>query len=259
MSEKSFANFGRSFQEKCLQALMIDRNWAIQFVEVFNVDECLDQAYLKLIANKYIGHYRDFKEFPSLDLIQTILSDGLDSDKDLVLREQCNAFMKKVVFNQELGDLPWVKEKAFQFCRQQLLKKALMESADIIATDQYETVVGIMKAAITAGTATSVGYDYNNDIDARYSETYRNTIKTGIPELDDRKITNGGLGMGEIGIVCAPTGVGKCVFSPTAFITIQYEEVELNGKIYMSWEKINTKRGLIGVSELREDDELINL
>lgn len=56
---------------------------------------------------------------------------------------------------------------------------------------------------------TSPGLDYNNDIDARYSETYRNCVKTGIPELDDRKILNGGLGSGEIGIVVSATGVGK--------------------------------------------------
>lgn len=207
--KSSFASFGKPFQEKVLQAFITDRNWAMQFLEVFNVDECLDQAYLKLIANKYIENYRTYKEFPSIELLTTILKDGLSSDKDIVLREQCGLFLKRVVTNQELGDLPYIKDKAFQFCRQQTLKKALNNCVDIILTDKYESVVDIMKNAVSAGMGTSQGLDYNNDIDARYSETYRNCVKTGIAELDDRKILNGGLGSGEIGIIVSPTGGGK--------------------------------------------------
>jgi len=205
----SFASFGRAFQEKCMQALIADRSWAIQFIEVFNVDECLDQAYLKLVANKYINHYKTYKEFPSTDLLITILRDGLDVERDMVLRTQCVEFMKRVISNQELGDLPWVKDRAFQFCRQQLLKKALLDCVGVIQTEKYESVVEIMKTAIVAGEASTSGHDYNNDLDARYSETFRKAVPTGIPELDDRKILNGGLGAGEIGIIVSPAGTGK--------------------------------------------------
>ena len=204
-----FASLGKSFQEKMLQALLTDRQWATQFIEVFNVDECLEPVYLKLIANKYINYYHQYKEFPTVELMITIIKDELSSNQDLVIREQCYNFLQKVIKNENGNDLPWVKEKAFTFCRQQLLKKALGESVDIILTDKYETVVDIMKNAIAAGMSSSPGHDYNNDIEARYSETFRHSIKTGIAELDDKKIMGGGLGAGEIGIVVAPSGVGK--------------------------------------------------
>ena len=204
-----FGNLGRSFQEKVLQALLSDRTWGTQFIEVFNVDECLEPAYLKLVASKYISYYHNYKEFPTLDLLLTIIRDDLSNGSDLVLREQCHVFLQKVVKNENGNDLPWVKEKAFTFCRQQMLKKALSQSVDIILTDRYETVVDIMKTAIAAGVATSSGHDYVNDIDARYSQTFRHPVKTGILQLDEKKIMGGGLGAGEIGIVCAPSGVGK--------------------------------------------------
>jgi replicative DNA helicase len=60
--------------------------------------------------------------------------------------------------------------------------------------------------------------DLETDIDARYSETYRNTIRTniqsvnGADSLDSRKILNGGAGAGELNVVIAPTGVGKSHF-----------------------------------------------
>jgi len=204
-----FGNLGKSFQEKVLQALLTDRNWATQFIEVFNVDEALEPAYLKLVASKYINYYNSYKEFPTHELLFTIIKDDLSSNTDLVLREQCHGFLQKVVKNENGNDLPWVKEKAFTWCRQQMLKKALSDSVDIILTDKYETVIDIMKTAIAAGMASSPGHDYNNDIDARYSVTFRHPISTGIPELDDKKVMAGGLGAGEIGIVVAPSGVGK--------------------------------------------------
>jgi replicative DNA helicase len=109
-----------------------------------------------------------------------------------------------------LGDLGWVKEKAFSFCRQQQVKKGLLECAEMSEDeDKYDLIVAKMKKAISSGIAMSDGLDYANDIDARYSETYRRCIPTGIKELDEKKMLNGGLGGGEIGIVVAPTGVGK--------------------------------------------------
>jgi replicative DNA helicase len=211
MSSKTtgFGNLGKSFQEKVMQALLTDRQWATQFIEVFNVEETLEPVYLKLIANKFIGYYNQYKEFPTMELLITIIKDDLSNAQDIVLREQCHTFLQKVIKNEELNDLPWIKDKAFTFCRQQLLKKALSESVDIILTDKYETVVDIMKTAIAAGMASSAGHDYNNDIDARYSVTFRHPIATNIPELDEKKVMAGGLGAGEIGIVVAPSGVGK--------------------------------------------------
>lgn len=204
-----FSTLGRSFQEKVLQAVLTDRIWAVQFIEVFSVDECLEPVYLKLIANKYINYYHSYKEFPTMELLITVIKDELNNNSDLVLREQCHGFLQKVIRSEEMNDLPWVKEKAFTFCRQQLLKKALSQSVDIILTDKYETVVDIMKTAIAAGMSSSPGHDYNNDIDARYSVTFRHPIATGVSELDEKKVMAGGLGAGEIGIVVAPSGVGK--------------------------------------------------
>lgn len=226
-----FNSLGKSFQEKVLQALLTDRAWSAQFIEVFNVDECLEPAYLKLIANRYIGYYHEYKEFPTIPLLVTIMKDELREAKDVVIREQCHSFLQKVIRNEEMNDLPWVKDKAFTFCRQQLLRKALSDSVDIILTDKYEKVVDIMKGAIAAGMATSPGHDYNVDLAARYSTTFRHPIPTGIYELDEKKIMGGGLGGGEIGIVCAPSGVGKCCKKDTKVLVRIKVERDSNGKI----------------------------
>ena len=94
-----FGNLGRSFQEKVIQALLTDRIWATSFLEVFNLDECVEPAYLKLVASKYLNYYASYKEFPTLELLLTIIRDDLSNGADLVLRQQCHEFLQKVVRN----------------------------------------------------------------------------------------------------------------------------------------------------------------
>lgn len=207
----TFSHLGRPFQEKILQALLMDRQWASQINEVINID-FFDYAYLKLLAHNYLGYYSKYKEFPSFEILSTIIKDDYRNEKDALVRDQILEFLKKTARNENLGDLGYVKEKTLEFCRKQGLKIALHQSVDLINTDKYETITDVLKKALAKGIAHSPGLDIAEDIDARYSLTYRNTIPTGIPELDQRTILNGGSGAGELNVVIAPTGVGKSHF-----------------------------------------------
>lgn len=205
---ETFSHLGKPFQEKILQALLVDRQWASQINEVIDVDY-FDYAHLKLLAKNYLGYYKKYKEFPSFDLMTSIVKDDYKNEKDAIVKDQILEFLKKVRRNEDLGDLGFVKEKTLDFCRKQSLKQALHDSVDLIHTDKYETIADVLKKALSKGVAHSPGLDIASDIDARYSQTYRRTIPTGIPELDNRKILNGGSGAGELNVVIAPTGVGK--------------------------------------------------
>ena len=210
VTSSTFTELGKPFQEKVMQALIVDRAWAASFIEVFDLESCFEFAYLKLVGRIYIDYFAQYKEFPSMGLMIPLVQNALANSADAGLRDQVINFLAKVGGNRELGDLGWVKDTAYKFCRSQTIKKAIIESADMVDDEsRYEVIVETVKKAICAGIPTSPGLDYNNDIDARYSETYRRTIATNLKELDDRKILNGGLGGGEIGIIVAPTGVGK--------------------------------------------------
>lgn len=199
------------FQEKVVQALLFDKIWAANFMEVFDVDQCLQFNHLKLIAKKFIDYRKKYKEFPTttllMDVIKQDLGDALASD--VVLKGQVVSFLKKVITNEGLQDLPWVKEQATQFCKNQVFFNALQQCINLAGTENYDKSVDIVKKAITAGTQTTPGHVYFDDFEARYSANARITVATGIPQLDDKRILNGGLGNGEVGIVVAPTGVGK--------------------------------------------------
>lgn len=201
-------DFDRTFQEKILQAMLLDRPWAVQFTEVLDVNY-FEYAHLKLVADKYTTYHQKYKEFPSMDLLLTMIKDELRNGSDAYLKEQIKQFLVRVESHKDMGDLGYVKEKSLEFCKKAGLQAALLKSVDLAQTENYEQIVSVVRAAISAGNETSLGLDLMEDIEARYSETYRKVVATGIPELDQKMILNGGLGAGEIGFVVANTGVGK--------------------------------------------------
>jgi hypothetical protein len=218
-SKKSFAvNFDRHFQEKIVQALLTDRSWAAQMAEVLDL-ELFDYAYLRHLTAKYIGYYEKYKEFPSLELFVSVIRADLKNEADAALELQMKTVIVNTKNKKDLGDLQHVKDLSLSFCRKQGFRNALVECSKLIdEEDQYDRAVEIVKKSITAGQAHSPGMDLENDIESRYSETYRNTIRTNIQtasgsdSLDSRKILNGGAGAGELSVVIAPTGVGKSHF-----------------------------------------------
>jgi replicative DNA helicase len=146
-----------------------------------------------------------------MELLLTMVKTELKNSSDNALKQQVKDFLVRVECKKDLGDLGYVKERALDFCKRAKLQIALEVAVDHVATENYEKIVDIVKKAVHAGNSHSPGLDLFelDDIDSRYSETYRRTVPTGVPELDQKKILNGGLGAGEIGFVVAGAGVGK--------------------------------------------------
>lgn len=203
-----FGQYGHAFQEKIMQALLYDKNWAEQMLEVFDVTY-FDLKYLVFLAERYFNYAKKYKAYPTIQLLATIIKDDLKEGKDKVLRDQVIDFLVRVKANPSPGDLGFVKDKSLDFCRKQALKSAFEEAVDHMASAKYEQCVEVVKKAVMVGTTPSVGHEFFHDYDARFTKLKRDCVPTGLPELDRNEILNGGLGKGELGVVVAPTGVGK--------------------------------------------------
>jgi replicative DNA helicase len=203
-----FSKYGKQFQEKIFQSLLNDHNWAAQMLEVMT-PKYFDVRYLEYLSQKYFDFYNHYKTFPTMQLIVTMIKDELREGTDIILRDQIIEYLMRIKANPDAGDLQYVKDKSLDFCKKQALKEALEESVKAIASEQYESVIDIMKDAISKGNPSSLGHDFFNDHEARFLKENRTACPTGIPHLDKKDVLNGGLGQGEIGVVTAPTGVGK--------------------------------------------------
>ena len=209
--EAYFGKYGKSFQEKIFQAFIADTSWAAQMIEVMT-PTFFEQEYIRYLTSKYFSYYKKYKCFPTLPLLITIIRDDLREGNDIVLKDQIVEFLHRVKTNPDVGDLCFVKDKSLDFCKKQALREALEDAVDLIATEKYESVVTLMKDAISKGTPSTVGHNFFEDCESRFTVVNRNTCPTGIKEIDAKDILNGGLGRGEIGVVTAPTGVGKSHF-----------------------------------------------
>tara|TARA_B100000212_G_C27377567_1_gene535399 strand:+ start:720 stop:2096 length:1377 start_codon:yes stop_codon:yes gene_type:complete len=209
--EKNFSKFGKPFQEKVFQGMLTDTNWSGQMIEVVNPDY-FDLKYLGFLCDKYFSYYKKYKTFPTLTILITIIKEDLSKSKDAVLRDQIIEYLHRMKTNPDVGDLQYVKEKSLEFCKRQAFKEALEQSVELIQTEKYESVLNIMKDAISVGMPNSTGHNFFDDLEARFVQINRQVCPTGLDRLDRQDILRGGLGRGELGVVAANTGVGKSHF-----------------------------------------------
>jgi len=209
MNEESyFAKYGKDFQEKIFQALMHDNQWASQMYEVMTF-EYFDLKYLQYLCDRFFSFYQKYNSFPSLSILVSIIRDELTQGDDIVLKGQVIEYLSRIKSNPNMGDLQFVKDKALDFCKKQSLQQALEESVKAIQREDYEDVLNIMKDAVSKGSGSSVGHVFFEDHEARFAKINRICCPTGLHHLDHKDVFNGGLSRGEIGVVVAPTGVGK--------------------------------------------------
>jgi len=204
----SFASYGKDFQEKIVQGLLTDSMWAEQMAEVIDT-QFFDLKYLRFLADRYFTYHQKYKDFPTLPLLVSIIRDDLKTGNDTILRDQIVEYLQRIRHNPNMGDLEYVKDKALDFCRKQAFRGALEEAVDLIQVDKFDSVMDLMRNALSVGTTPSVGHDFFEDMEARFVRVSRSPIPTGIDKIDAKDILNGGLGKGEIGVITAPTGVGK--------------------------------------------------
>jgi replicative DNA helicase len=206
-----FSKYGKDFQERIFQAMLLDHTWASQMMEVMTSDY-FEIKYLQYLSNRFFGFYAKYKNFPTLQLLVSIIREELTTGNDIILREQVIEYLSRIKASPNLGDIKFVKEKALDFCKKQVLKKALEESVLAISNENYESVLNIMKDALAKGATSTTGHVFFEDYEARFQKISRITCPTGIPQLDKKGVMNGGLARGEIGVITAPTGVGKSHF-----------------------------------------------
>ena len=185
--KQTFGTYGKSFQEKIGQALLTDPKWAEQMMEVFD-SSYFELKYLQFLADRYFAYSKKYKVFPTLQLLVTIIREDLKVGTDIILRDQIIEYLQRMKANPDPGDLQFVKEKSLEFCRKQALKKALEDAVDQMAANKYESIIESIKRAVQVGTAPSVGHDFFNEMDARFTRLKRDTIPTGIPELDKKEL-----------------------------------------------------------------------
>jgi replicative DNA helicase len=97
-----------------------------------------------------------------------------------------------------------------KFCKQQELQKAITKSQKILDSgefENYDKLEELVRSALQVGESGNKIEDVFQNLDDVLNEDFRHPIPMGITGID--KLLKGGLAKGELGVILAPTGVGK--------------------------------------------------
>lgn len=202
----SFSKYGKIFQEKLAFIILDDRVFADRMIEVLDID-FLEFKYLQVFVQKIFDYKTKYGTHPSYDTMKTIVKSGIVEENDL-LQDQVVKYYAKVLSSVNmLESAEYVKDTAIDFCRKQKLREAMLKSTTLLQKCSFDEISTLINDALKAGADADFGYDYIKDFEKRFEFSGRETITTGWQKMDE--ITGGGGGRKELGVVIAPTGVGK--------------------------------------------------
>lgn len=202
MSESRFAK-DNHFEERVVQALITDHKFAEQMCEVLDVD-FFNLEHLRSLTGIIFEYHKEYNAFPSYKLLFTLTKEHVSEE---ITQRKIGGFLLKIKKEPLNGDLEYIKERSLDFCKKKSLIGALSNCLELVEEKKYDQTVYEIQRALAAGSEKDLGHDYQKDFDARMTVELRNPIPTPWEEIN--KIIKGGPSGGFLGVIAAPTGVGK--------------------------------------------------
>lgn len=205
MTDK-LSEYGHGFQVKVLAAMFTDRIFLQQISDIIQPD------YFESESNSWIldiilQHFKQYKTPPSKDVLKVKITELSDDGAGAILKTAILEQLKDVFRYMDADDLSFVKNEILNFCKNQEIKRAIMDSVSLLKQGSYDQIKMKIDTAMKAGADTNIGLEYKKDIARRYNQAARHCTGTGWDVIDD--LMDGGLAHGELGVVMAPAGIGK--------------------------------------------------
>ena len=201
MSE-TLIKFGTSFQSKIIASLLSDKKFIQTIIDILK-PSMFDSDSNKWLVKSIQDYYFEYKKQPTLEVLKCSIEE-MDND---VLKSGVVEKLRETWKHIEATDLDFVQKKTLDFCKNQTLKNAILESVNLLENKDYDGIKTIIDDAMKAGTTKDLGHDYLESFKARLEESSRITVGTPWDVVND--IMDGGLGAGELGVIVAPAGIGK--------------------------------------------------
>ena len=200
--QSTLTQFGPTFQSKIISSLLSDNKFLATISDILD-NNYFDSDSNKWIAGTIIGYFLEYKTSPTLEVFKVKI-DGIDNE---ILQVSVIENLKISWRNIESPDLKFVKEETIKFCKNQVIKSAIMESVDLLEMGKYDEIKQLVDGAMKAGSERDLGHDYIEGLEERLESSARIVLNTPWDPINE--IMDGGLGAGELGVIVAPAGIGK--------------------------------------------------
>jgi replicative DNA helicase len=199
---ETLKKFGLDFQTKCISALISDKPFMERISDIVDPSS-FEKDEHKWLVKECLKYFMEFKELPTLTTFDVKVQNIETESVKKAITSQLRIVFQKITDT----DIKFIKEEFLLFCKNQQLKNAILRSADLLNSGEYEKIKSVIDHAMKAGMERNIGHDYMIDVEKRMSVMARSTVKTNWQEIDT--IMDGGLAAGELGIITACAGSGK--------------------------------------------------
>lgn len=200
----SIKNYGKEFQIKVIASLLTDKSFLQNIFEVLNEEDFESQSSQWIIQQikKYFSKYHHTIDPDTLKIeLKKLENDVLKT----AVKETLKQATKYIDDNLE-----YIKNEFTTFLRNQSLKKALLDSVEMLNVGDFDSIRTLVDQALKAGLDKNIGHDYLKDVEYRYRENNRNPIPFPWDELNE--ITQDGFGGGDLFVGFGGPGSGKSWF-----------------------------------------------
>jgi len=203
--EKNFGYLGNTFQIQLLNNIVLYKDFASSIVDVIE-PKYFDNQYFKLIMQVLKEYYQKYEHTPSYNTLEQLIKSEVSSP----MAQKIVLDMMEQVKEAPAEGESFVQEKALKFCKQQELQKVMSKAQKIIDKgdfESYDHLEEMVREALQVGEVDAGTAEVFANLEEVLEEDFRHPIPMGIPGIDN--LLKGGIAKGELGVILAPTGVGK--------------------------------------------------
>jgi replicative DNA helicase len=207
--KKNFGYLGNTFQNQLINNIIVYKDFSNSIIEVID-PHYFDNQYFRIICQMIKEYYSKYEHTPTFDTLEQLTKSEISSP---MAQKSILDTLDQVRNVSDEGSV-YVQEKALKFCKQQELQKVMTKAQSIIDKgdfESYDRLEEMVRGALQVGETDKGTTDVFFNIDEVLDDDYRHPIPIGVPGIDN--LLKGGLAKGEIGVILAPTGVGKSTFT----------------------------------------------
>ena len=201
MTLTNMDQYGHGFQQKVILALLTRKEFLVNIHDLLS-DEYFPNQGHKWIIKQILDYYYKYHCPVSMEVLKVELKKLSNEVLQVSIKEHL-----KEAYTSSDDDLEYVEAEFSNFCRNQQLKKALLNSVDLLNAGDYDSIRILVNNALKAGQDKNIGHEYNKDTESRYREDHRVFVPTPWDHLN--VLLQGGLGGGDLGIMFGNPGGGK--------------------------------------------------
>jgi replicative DNA helicase len=193
--------YGIGFQIKVLSSLLKNKEFLQNINDILDA-EMFDNPAHKWIVQEILRYYYKYHTTPSMESLQVEVKKIDNEVLKVSVVEQLKDSLKATNEDRE-----YVENEFSNFCRNQQLKKAILNSVSLLEKGDWDQIRPMIDSALKAGQDKRIGHEYEKDIETRYRAEQRSPIPTPWDKLNE--LLAGGLGLGDLGIIFGNPGGGK--------------------------------------------------